>query len=103
MKADSMALLTRDQPENCYRFRLPFDAQRREFLPDKLLCGRFAYILVDQRLTGRSVLHETGSYIDRVTNCTIGTAVHAATSACPCKSLAHANLHFCDEIHLQIA
>ena len=97
-----MVFLISDEPENCYRLRFPFDAQRREFLPDELFCRRFAHILIHQRLSGRGILHETGSHIDRVTNCTIRTAIYSTTSACPRESLTHADLHICDEIHLQI-
>src|SRR4030095_12370536 len=103
MQANTLVFMTSDQPESCYRLRLPLDSQRREFLPDELLRGRLAHVLVDQHLTSRSILHETGSHVNRVTDCTIGTANYATTGTRTRESLADADLHVCDEIHLQIA
>src|SRR5688572_32061124 len=102
MQADTMPFLAGDQPKDRDRLRFSLDQERWELLPGEVIHGRLANILIHQNLTQRGVLHETGSHIDSITYCAVGTAIYTTTGTSSRETLTDTNLNFTDEIHLQI-
>src|SRR5215213_4606504 len=99
MQADTMPFLAGDQSKDREWLRFSLHKERWEFLPGEVIHGRLANILIDQNLAQCGVLHETGSHIDSIAYCAVGTAIQATVGTSSREALTDTDLNFADEIH----